>query len=116
MKAHHSPDHDDIHMRYTLSAPTKAEIAQFFTSKDVKEGEKNHLEINVDDPSISSQIQQFKDISWSVKIPVKPPLKPMDYTGFDHLLFQIFSFSIFPFSIFSLFDLFLFDFAYIYSW
>jgi len=80
IKAHHLPGHDDIHIFFKIPAPTKPELQLQINECPKVEG-KNHLEVNLDDESISSQILQFEDICWSIKILSKPPEKPMDYTS-----------------------------------
>jgi hypothetical protein len=78
MKSLHKVGHKDIHVRFTVSPPTLTEIQKYINGY---EGKGNQLRIDLTVPYIRSQILQFKEKSWVVKILAAPPLKPADHLG-----------------------------------
>jgi len=78
MKPNHIPDHDDIHMKFTIPAPTRNDIDLLLNKAKAGPGV-NRINVDLDNESVVSQITKWTERTWSVKIPTVPPLKPMDF-------------------------------------
>jgi len=71
----HPVGHDDIHLNFTIKAPSIDDIDAF--NNEVDQGE----ELDLEDETVTSEIRKWNDKSWSVKVATPPPLKPMDFTA-----------------------------------
>jgi hypothetical protein len=80
MKTVHPVGHSDLHVRYRVKPPTLLDLEDS-VNKAPHEPNSNSLFLDLKDAAIRSQVQQFREKSWLVKIPTPPPLKPSDHEG-----------------------------------
>ena len=81
MIAHHEVDHDDLHLHFRISKPTKDDIQKEINEYQPLPGE-TKMEIDLSDEGITRQIGKWQDIAWSVKIDAPALLKAADFHSF----------------------------------